>query len=280
MRNELGVLSRRGFLGGLAAIARPESSGLKVGCQANAWPLVEGNFPQLLDALREMRQLGYTGFECNIRFVKGQFGNASAARKAIDNTGVRFIGAHTSMEAWQPDSFAVACAGVASLGAERIVMSARPAPTDNFSVALWVKGSRLAALAQRAHEEHIRIAYHNHNDEFARGNAEMEELVRLIAPEQMDFLVDAGHGYLGRGDPPAFVEKHSKRVFGFHIKTFRGQEQVPLGSGDFGFEKLASVIRSTGWTGWLITEEGGGAKSGNRAAVGPDRNYIRRVFGV
>jgi len=32
--------------------------------------------------------------------------------------------------------------------------------------------------------------------------------------------------------------------------------------------------------GWLITEEGGGPKPGNTTALGPDRAYIRKVFGT
>ncbi|MBL9209612.1 MAG: hypothetical protein JNL92_04040, partial [Opitutaceae bacterium] len=45
----------------LGAPARP-----RVGCQANGFPLKPNDFPALLAALRKMRELDYTGFECNI----------------------------------------------------------------------------------------------------------------------------------------------------------------------------------------------------------------------
>lgn len=91
--------------------------------------------------------------------------------------------------------------------------------------------------------------------------------------------MDAGHAYQGGGDPPAFLTRYPHRIFGFHVKTFRGSRQKPLGQGDFGFEDLAAAIRQAHWSGWLITEEGGGAEK-DLAAVGPDREYIRRVFGA
>src|ERR1700688_4249403 len=94
-------ISRRGFLAALpvpAALLAAKPSSIRVGCQANAWKLKEGDFAQLLGVLGEMKQLGYVGFECNIRFVQDQFGRAAEARKEIEKTGVQFIGAHTSID--------------------------------------------------------------------------------------------------------------------------------------------------------------------------------------
>ena len=282
-------LSRRTFFSicskTAALMAAGRVSGLRVGCQANGYPLKEGDFSQFLDVLRQMRSVGYTGFECNIRFVKGQFDRTREARIAIESTGMHFIGTHTSLEQSLDDAFAQRAGSVAALGGERIVMSARgvavTAEGRLNEPAVREKASRLEALAKIAKQSGIRIAYHNHNPEFANKNAEIEALARFTDPDLVEFLVDAGHAYLGGGDPAAFVTLHAKRVFGFHLKTFRGQsEQVPLGEGDFGFETLAAAVRKVGWSGWLITEEGGGPKPGNTAAVKPDREYIRRGFGA
>ena len=75
----------------------------------------------------------------------------------------------------------------------------------------------------------------------------------------------------------AAIRLHSYVSMVSGVKTFKGSEQVPLGQGDFDFGELAAAIRKTHWTGWLITEEGG-SRLGNTAALGPDRQYIRRVF--
>ena len=111
----------------------------------------------------------------------------------------------------------------------------------------------------------------------------MNGLAQHTSPGLVSFLMDAGHGYLGGGDPAAFLAAYSSRIYGIHLKTFRGKAvsgQVPLGEGDFDFQDLAASVRKTNWTGWLIVEEGGGPRPGNTAALGPDRAYIRKVFGV
>jgi sugar phosphate isomerase/epimerase len=283
------MISRRHFLFAAAAqTALPTfaKETPKVGCQANGFVLKPGDFPALLGALGKMKELGYAGFECNVRFVRGQFDRSQEARSQIEQTGVRFIGAHMSMGEAQPETYPKTLDGVAALGAECIVMSgAALSPEGKFEPeALRTKAAKLETLAKSCREKGLRLAYHNHNPEFANHNAEVEGLANATSPELVDFLVDAGHGYLGGGDPAEFLRRHSKRILGCHIKTFRrgaGEPtQVPLGQGDFDFQELALAIKNTSWAGWLIDEEGGGPTPGDTAALGPDREHIRRVFGV
>jgi inosose dehydratase len=286
-------LSRRTFIRSFAAplAALPLLGGSRllaahplprVGCQANGFPIKPGDFPALLAALGKMKGLGYTGFECNVRFVESEFARTGEARKRIEDTGVEFIGAHTSMQLAKPDLFPRWVEKLAALGASCVVMSGTGLAADgNFSPeALQRKAASLSALGETCRQGGLRLAYHNHNPEFARRNAEMEGLAGATAPEQLDFVVDAGHARLGGGDPAAFMRKFSGRILGCHLKTYRELVQVPLGQGDWDFVDLAAAIKQTRWSGWLIVEEGGGPKPGNTAALGPDRAYIQKVFGV
>ncbi len=278
--------TRRAFMAASVSagfIALAKQANIEVGCQANAWPLEQNDFDQLVRVIGNMKELGYAGFECNIRFVRGQFDRAGEARKRLETTGVRFIGAHTSMQEAAREQFANLAAGVAGLGAEYIVMSgAGLSPEGKFSSqALSAKAAQLEGLANTCRQAGVQLAYHNHTAEFANGNAEIESLADHTNPELVHFLMDAGHGYQGGGDPAAFMLRQSRRIIGCHLKTYREKtRQVPLGQGDFGFEALAAAVKKTRWTGWLIDEEGGGPSGGNPSAVGPDRQYIRRVFGV
>jgi inosose dehydratase len=174
------------------------------------------------------------------------------------------------------------CGGGAALGCHYLVMSAKGlSPIGVFSAsALQDKAARLEQFGKVCKEHGLTLAYHNHMPEFANRNAEMQGIADHTDAKLVSFLMDAGHGYQGGGDPAEFMRRNSHRLVGVHIKTFKNKtEQVPLGQGDFGFEDLAAAVRSTGWAGWLIDEEGGG-RTADSAAVGPDRNYIRRVFGV
>jgi len=277
-------ISRRTLLASLSApLLTYAADKSPVGVQANAWPLKPNDFPGLLDVFRKAKALGYIGVECNIRFVQDQFARAAEARKEMEATGVLYIGAHTSMANSKSEGFGQTAANVAALGALRIVMSGNGlSPEGTFEpAALKAKAAELDRLGKVCQQNGIRLAYHNHNPEFANHNAEIEGLASSTSPELVDFLMDAGHGYLGGGNPAEFMAHHSKRIFGCHVKTFHGKdEQKPLGEGDFGFEALAAAMKETGWRGWIIPEEGGNPRYANNAALGPDRQYIRKIFGV
>lgn len=278
--------TRRTFLAAAsAALVWAKEAPIRVGCQANGFPYKQGDYPGLLKALESMKTLGYTGFECNYRFVEPVFDRVAAARAEIEKPGVQFIGAHASMEQISGAQGARIAAGVAALGADCIVMSGRGlSPQGKFEkAALLAKCRELERLAVILKEKGLKLAYHNHNPEFANNNAEINGLVENTDPALVHFLMDAGHGYLGGGNPAAFMASYSKRIYGIHLKTFKGKEtsgQVPLGHGDFDFEALAAAVKKTGWSGWLIDEEGGGPAAGNTAALGPDREHIRKLFGV
>jgi inosose dehydratase len=287
------LVSRRQFLRtvssglSMAALAAPAwlaaaPAKPRVGCQANGFPLKPNDFPALLAALRKMKELGYAGFECNIRFVESEFARLGEARKRIEDTGMEFIGTHTSMQLAKAEVFPGWVEKVAALGASCIVMSGAGLATNGVFPrdALEKKAAALNALGQTCRRGGLRLAYHNHNPEFANHNAEIEGLARGTDASHVDFLMDAGHGRLGGGDPAAFMRAFPQRILGCHLKTYKAKQQVPLGEGDWGFDDLAAAVKSTRWNGWLITEEGGGTRPGNTAALAPDRTYIRNVFGV
>ncbi len=283
------LTSRRTFLVAASAVsaacAWAKSGSIRVGCQANGFPLKPGDFPGLLKVLESMKSLGYTGFECNYKLVEGEFGRVAAARGQIEKTGMTFIGAHAGMDIVGGAKGAGIAAGVAALGADCIIMSGKGLSAEGAfeKEALLQKAKELDKIGRMLKENRLRLAYHNHNPEFANHNAEMDGLAENTDPALVNFLMDAGHGYLGGGNPAAFLAVNSKRIYGIHLKTFRGKQvsgQVPLGQGDFDFQALAAAVKKTGWSGWLIDEEGGSPQGGNTAAVGPDREYIRKLFGV
>ena len=267
----------------LTAFAQQHREKPRVGCQTNGWVIKGGTFGGLIEVLRSAREIGYEGFECNVRFVKSGFPNVAEARKEIQATGMEFIGIHISLKEGAKPDFSAIARGAAQLGARNVVTSAAGlSPDGKFALEeLHAKVSQMEAMAKICQDNGIRFAYHNHVAEFANGNAEIQALAENTNPELVHFLMDAGHGYQGGGDPAKFMLQHSERIVGCHLKTFRNKtQQVPLGQGDFGFEALAAAVKKTHWAGWLMDEEGGGARVGNTAAVASDRQYIRNIFGV
>lgn len=276
------MLSRRGFIlsapiviGAQAAARNP------VGCQTNAWQLEQGDFKALLERVADLKRFGFEGFECNIRFVDGQFPNPKEARSRIRQTGVRFYGTHIGikfgleqLESWVK--------GAASLGAEKFVLSGERSllKKDNTldQEALRKKVATLNQLSKSCQAAGLRLVYHNHRPEFAANASEMEELLRQT---DISVLLDIGHAVLEKADVPSFVARHHQRIDAMHLRDIRAGQQVPMGQGDFDFAVLAAVIRKTGWPGWLTLEEES-LKSNDNAYVESvlksGRQLIRGIF--
>ena len=80
------MVSRRDFLATPLVIATatpflraaPLHRSVKLGCQTNAWRIDPNNFDSLLEVLRQIKELGFDGFETGYRNVQGQFANAAA----------------------------------------------------------------------------------------------------------------------------------------------------------------------------------------------------------
>lgn len=280
--------TRRSFIAGAAAASLAprvfaEPSKPRVGCQVNGFAARTGDFSELLNVLPSIKSLGYAGFECNNHFVLSELDHPAEARAKIQASGLEFIGMHTSMAEAEKNDLAKLARGGSALGCHYIVMSATGlSPTGNFTPdALKDKVATLEKYGRVCNDAGIRLAYHNHMPEFANSNAEIQALADHSDPQLLNFLIDAGHAYQGGGNPAEFMRRNSRRIVGCHIKTFKNKaQQVPLGQGDFGFEDLAAAIREKHWSGWLIDEEGGGPQGSDTAAVGPDREYIRKIFGV
>ena len=281
-------ITRRAFIAtaayaSLATRVGAASTKPRVGCQVNGFVARTGDFEQLITVLASIKKLGYAGFECNNHFLQSELDHPAEARSKIQASGLEFIGMHTSMAEAEKGDLEKLCRGGSAMGCHYIVMSATGLSTAGTftSEALHQKTSTLEGYGRICKNNGMTLAYHNHMPEFANGNAEIQALADHTDAQLVSFLIDAGHAYQGGGDPAAFMRKNAPRIVGCHIKTFKNKtQQVPLGQGDFDFKDLAAAIQEKGWTGWLIDEEGGGPQGADTAAVGPDREYIRRVFGV
>lgn len=262
---------------------------VKIGCQTNAWRIDPSNFDSLLAVLRQLKELGYDGFETGFRNVQGQFGSAADARKRIEAFGLKFLGCHIFLDQYDPqtqiapmDLIQKIADGAASLGAERLILSGGGLMKNGGidAEALKLKTAGLNAAGKYCRSKGLRLAYHNHGPEFANSGEEIEALYTQTDPALVDFLTDCGWAFSAKTDVPKFFQKHHKRIIGLHLRDFKNGDQVPLGQGDFPIRELAAAIKKANWQGWTINEEErlSGEKPGEKA-VAPARQTLRGVFG-
>lgn len=291
------MISRREFLAAPIAVASaaallqaaPKNIGVKIGCQTNAWRIDPNNFDSLLDVLRQLKTLGYEGYETGFRNVQGQFANSVAARKQLEATGLKFLGCHIFLDKYDeqtqvaPQDLVQKIAdGAALLGAERLILSGGGLIRDGKVSAdvLKRKAEGLNTAGKYCRSKGIRLAYHNHGPEFEASGLEIEGLYAHTDPALVDFLHDFGWAFYAKANVPEFFAKHHKRIVGMHLRDFKNGEQVPLGQGEFPVRELAAAIKNAKWAGWAINEEErlSGEKPGEKA-VAPARQTLKQVFG-
>ena len=290
------ILSRRSLLQAAAGLAagprvRGAQQALRAGCQANGWNLDPANFNLLLTAIRDMKELGFEGFETNIRFFQPQLEKAAETRAALDRTGMEFIAAHTNLPNYEKLGMEQAGDQVTKLaneakqfGAHALVVShGGLSKAGQFTDdALDRKAQALNLAGKRCADAGLTLAYHNHQPEFQNHAAEELGLLRKTDPKVVYFMMDIGHAWLANPDAIQVFAEHTQRVFGLHVRDFHNRESVPLGQGEFPLKDLAAAIRRSGWKGWLIDEEERpnlADKPGMKAA-GPSRKTMREIFGV
>ena len=289
------TLSRRSVLVGAAGVftaaLKGSSNAPRAGCQANAWNLNPAHFDSLLTAVREMKELGFEGFETNIRFLQPQLDRVKEARAQLDAIGVEFVGAHTSLPDYDKLGIDKAAEQVTKLagqarqfGTHALVCSFRGlSPTGEFSEEALQRKARMLDLAgRRCSDEGLTLAYHNHQPEFRNHAAEEIALLRHTDPKLVFLMLDIGHAWLADPDAVSVFESHHARAFGLHVRDFHNRVSVPLGQGEFPLRQLADVIHKTGWSGWLIDEEERPNESDKpgKKATAPSRKAMKEIFGV
>jgi sugar phosphate isomerase/epimerase len=257
-----------------------------VACQTNAWQIAAADFPEMLRRLTDLKRLGFEAFECNVRFVKDQFARSKEARAQIEATGVRFYGPHVGLR-FSVEELEPLIDGSATLGASRFALSGAGKPLTSAGrldhEALDRKVESINRLARRCQRAGLRLAYHNHGQEFADGGLEIEALVRQTDPELVYLLLDVGHAFREKADVAAFFTRHHRRIDALHLRDIRGNSQVPLGEGDFDLSGLAAAIRKAQWPGYLTLEEENLKTNDTQrieTVLRADRQVIRKVFGV
>lgn len=250
----------------LCALAQPmdHPSGIHFGVQLNAFPIDANRFDTFLDTLRQVKQIGYQGFESSFRNVMAQFASPEQAGHSIEATGLTFFGIHIFLpdKMYDPATkiapaslYQSVARGGAALGAKHLILSGLPVTNEDE---LRRKVEALNAAGTFAKTAGIAAAYHNHWPEFESkigGRTEIESLYAMTDPSIFSFVLDAGHAYRAGTDVPAFIRAHSSRIIAFHLRDYKNGRLVSLGQGTFPIQQVANTIKQIDWKGWVENEE-------------------------
>ena len=281
---------------------------IRIGINPISWsnddlPSLGGETP-LSTALSEGKQIGYEGFELNGKFpksaqgvadvlrpydlalVSGWYSSRLAQRSAAEE--IDAIASHVQLLAQNGAKVLVYGEVADSIQGQRIPLVERP---RFYTERAWQDyADKLNELARYTLSHGIRLAYHHHMGAYVESPADIDTLMRLTGPE-VGLLFDAGHCYMGGGEPVEVLRTHIDRVCHVHFKDVRkpvvqlarnnlwsfpdciinGTFTVP-GDGDIDFGELLDVLLAADYHGWLVVE------AEQDPAVAPSFTYAQKGF--
>ncbi|MGC1332145.1 myo-inosose-2 dehydratase [Pseudomonas sp.] len=283
-------------------------SAIRIGINPISWsnddlPSLGGETP-LSTALSEGKAIGYEGFELNGKFpkdaqgvaqvlkpydlalVSGWYSGRLARRSAAQE--IVAIAGHVQLLAANGANVLVYGEVADSIQGSRIALVERP---RFHSQQAWQDyAGKLDELASFTLGQGVRLAYHHHMGAYVEAPGDIDTLMALTGP-QVGLLFDAGHCYMGGGEPLAVLRKHIGRVCHVHFKDVRkpvvqlarnnlwsfpdcivnGTFTVP-GDGDIDFAPLIDELLAVDYSGWLVVE------AEQDPAVAPSYFYAKKGY--
>jgi sugar phosphate isomerase/epimerase len=188
----------------------------------------------------------------------GSAGNAKAARKALDDAGLKACSGHYAIE-------------VLERNIQQVVEDAQTLGIDTLVCPFLVENRRKDAKGYEAtakvletagsllHGHGLILCYHNHNFEFQKfgDKTGLDIIFENTAPHLVAAEVDVYWVQHAGSDPVAVIEKYGERVRLLHLKDMAaGPEKrfAPVGTGTLKFDAILAAAKKAGVR-WGIVEQ-------------------------
>ena len=207
--------------------------------------------------LTAIAEAGFLGVET----VDVPGGDVAEARRVLGNLDLAVTSSHTWADVRDADVFTRAAGAIAELGSRRIIVSG-----DGYESlgAIERKIEQLAAAADIARRQGLRLGYHNHSAEMAMvdGMRVIDRLAQGLG-DAVDFQIDIFWVAVGGANPAAVIRGLDPRVVSLHVKdgidlpSAADAEpfvNVPVGTGAVDPGPAIAAAEASSAVEWLILE--------------------------
>lgn len=185
----------------------------------------------------------------------GNLKSASEAKKALDDTGLRVAGSHTSIEALETNSNQVMDENEA-LGNRNIVISYMPEPRRKDAAGWKNVAASMSAIAARCNQRGFDLAYHNHAFEFDPFDGQTGyDILWANAAPTVKAELDVYWVRHGGSDPATVMKQLGPRLHMLHLKDMAADRKfAAVGSGTIDFVSVIAEGNKAGVK-WGIVEQ-------------------------
>lgn len=207
--------------------------------------------------LEQVAKMGYRAVE-----LAGTHGASAAETRArLDQVGLRAMAAHISLDRFVEDVDGVV-AEATTLGCDYAIIPWLAPERRADSAAVREVAGQLDRCGERCQAAGLRLAYHNHDFEFApladdtNTNA-LELLIEATHPRLVAFELDVFWVRYAGHDPVALIQRLGERVPIVHLKDMAdGAERAdaPVGAGIIDWDPMLNAAETAG-AAWYVVEQ-------------------------
>ena len=177
--------------------------------------------------------------------------------RLLTESGLRPVASHEGIERLRMDPIAVADR-LDVLGCDRAVVPWIPEEDRRTVDDVRRFTAELAVLSRTLRDRGIRLAYHNHDFEFAPlDGTTVWDVLRAELPAEVELELDVYWASVGGRDPVTEIRANADRVRLLHMKDRLGGSEpndAPTGDGSLAFPEIVAAGRAAG-VDWYIAEQ-------------------------
>lgn len=267
-----------------AAARLPANRSVKWGLGSNLW----NYFPRVpfTDILDVMRDTGFIGLRLTQfpEILQTYDITAAQMRKEAERRGCRIVTISFNGATHDPAQRTAVVASarramtfLKEFGAGHLVVFSPNRKLKDAPGAFAGMCRTFNAIGEAAREMGFRAGLHNHMGQIVQNADEVDRAMALTDAGLFDFSPDTAHLHLAGCDVVRTLEKHKARISLADYKDAKRPANAPpdtwtresiydLGAGEIDFPGAHRVLKSIGFSGWLIVDN-------DIAREGPRRSY-------
>lgn len=258
---------------------------IRFGCQTNVWKREQDSGKSFWDVLDEVEETGCEGIESGWWQIGPVCDDLPRLKDELAGRGLRQVSIFSVVSKWAPDErdqeradLERNCTVLEELGASIAALGTGDAERTPESFELVAEV--LNDCGQIAIDHGLKLSLHPHG--IAGGPEDWEVLTDLCLPQLVSYCPDLGNLDMYGGDALEFCEQYFDRINYVHFKDYSGggQSFVPLGQGTSQIAECIGMLKSKGFSGWMMIEhETPHAKEvGAKAAIRQDLEYVKSML--
>jgi len=263
------------------------------------WPWGLESKDQMVQALRDIKEIGYEAFESVESAVDLFEGNVDEFRSIVDEYGVRPASFYFWLRGEETEDVNRIKRKMTFLSENNVHQMSVQAPKSAGRPATPAELRRTLRIIKRigtiANEYDVVPCVHPHHGTLVMYENEVEFVMENTDPEYVSFGPDTAHLAAGGCDAVEMFDRHKDRIAFTHLKDLKMESPMEtdrtsdkgfdvyenfreLGEGDLDFDSIFRVLKSINYDGYL-TAELDKSRFTNKESALMNMRYLRAHFG-